>query len=36
MSAEPARWRRLGLERAKAFSWRKTARATIAAYESLL
>jgi glycosyltransferase involved in cell wall biosynthesis len=36
MSAEPARWRRLGLERAKAFSWRKTARATIVAYESLL
>jgi alpha-1,3-rhamnosyl/mannosyltransferase len=36
MSEEPARWRRLGLERAKAFSWRKTARATIAAYESLL
>jgi glycosyltransferase involved in cell wall biosynthesis len=36
MSAEPARWRRLGLERAKAFNWRKTARATIAAYESLL
>jgi glycosyltransferase involved in cell wall biosynthesis len=36
MSAEPARWRRRGLERAKAFSWRKTARATIAAYESLL
>jgi glycosyltransferase involved in cell wall biosynthesis len=36
MSAEPVRWRRLGLERAKAFSWRKTARATIAAYESLL
>jgi alpha-1,3-rhamnosyl/mannosyltransferase len=36
MSAEPARWRRLGLERAKAFSWRKTARATIAVYESLL
>jgi glycosyltransferase involved in cell wall biosynthesis len=36
MSAEPERWRRLGLERTKAFSWRKTARATIAAYESLL
>jgi glycosyltransferase involved in cell wall biosynthesis len=36
MSAEPGRWRRLGVERAKAFSWRKTARATIAAYESLL
>ena len=36
MSAEPARWRRLGLQRAKAFNWRKTARATIATYESLL
>src|ERR1700736_5246108 len=36
MSAEPEQWRRLGLERAKAFSWRKTARATIAAYESLV
>ena len=30
------RWRRAGLERAKEFSWRKTARATIAAYEALL
>jgi glycosyltransferase involved in cell wall biosynthesis len=36
MCAEPERWRRAGLERAKAFSWRKTARATIAAYESVL
>ncbi len=36
MTAEPERWRRAGLERAKAFSWRKTARQTIAAYESLL
>ncbi len=36
MSAEPERWRRAGLERAKAFSWRKAARQTIAAYESLL
>ena len=35
MSAESGRWRRLGLERAKAFSWRKAARQTIAAYESL-
>ena len=35
LSAEPGRWRRLGLERAKAFSWRKAARQTIAAYESL-
>jgi glycosyltransferase involved in cell wall biosynthesis len=36
MAAEPDRWRRAGLERAKAFSWRKAARATIAAYESVL
>lgn len=36
MTAEPERWRRAGLERAKAFSWRKTARQTIAAYESVL
>jgi hypothetical protein len=36
MSAEPERWRRAGLERAKAFSWRKTARQTIAAYETVL
>ena len=36
MSAEPERWRRAGLERAKAYSWRKTARQTIAAYESIL
>jgi glycosyltransferase involved in cell wall biosynthesis len=36
MSAEPERWRRAGQERAKAFSWRKTARQTIAAYEALL
>jgi glycosyltransferase involved in cell wall biosynthesis len=36
MSGEPERWRRAGLERAKRFSWRKTARETIAAYESLL
>jgi glycosyltransferase involved in cell wall biosynthesis len=36
MSAEPERWRRAGLERAMAFSWRKTARETIAAYESVL
>jgi alpha-1,3-rhamnosyl/mannosyltransferase len=33
---EPGRWRRAGLERAKAFSWRKTARQTIAAYEGRL
>jgi hypothetical protein len=35
MSTEPERWRRAGLERAKGFSWRKAAKATIAAYESL-
>ena len=35
MSAEPERWRQLGLQRAKQFSWRKAARKTIAAYESL-
>jgi glycosyltransferase involved in cell wall biosynthesis len=34
--AEPDRWRRAGLERAKEFSWRKAARQTIAAYESLI
>lgn len=36
MIGEAERWRRAGLERAKGFSWRKTARATIAAYEALL
>jgi glycosyltransferase involved in cell wall biosynthesis len=36
MIAEPERWHRAGLERAKRFSWRKAARETIAAYESLL
>lgn len=36
MVAEPDRWRRAGLERAKRFSWRKTARQTIAVYESVL
>jgi glycosyltransferase involved in cell wall biosynthesis len=36
MVAEPGRWRRLGLQRAKEFSWRKAARLTIAAYESVL
>jgi glycosyltransferase involved in cell wall biosynthesis len=34
--ADPERWRRAGLERAKSFSWRKAARQTIAAYESVL
>ena len=36
MAAAPDRWRSAGLERAKAFSWRTTARQTISAYESLL
>jgi glycosyltransferase involved in cell wall biosynthesis len=35
MSGDPERWRRLGLERVKSFSWRKAARETIAVYESL-
>ena len=35
LSAEPEQWRKAGLKRAKEFSWRKAARATIAAYESL-
>jgi glycosyltransferase involved in cell wall biosynthesis len=34
--AEPGPWRTAGLERAKSFSWRKTAQQTIAAYESLV
>jgi glycosyltransferase involved in cell wall biosynthesis len=34
--AEPEKWRRAGLERAKTFTWRKAAQQTIAAYESLL
>jgi glycosyltransferase involved in cell wall biosynthesis len=36
MIGEPERWRHAGLERAKAFSWRKAAKQTIAAYQSLL
>jgi glycosyltransferase involved in cell wall biosynthesis len=36
MIGEAERWRRAGLERAKAFSWRKAAKQTIAAYEGLL
>jgi glycosyltransferase involved in cell wall biosynthesis len=36
MAAEPDRWRKAGLRRARSFSWRKTAEQTIAAYESLL
>src|ERR1700682_5045461 len=35
VSGDPERWRRLGLERVKSFSWRKAARETIAVYESL-
>jgi glycosyltransferase involved in cell wall biosynthesis len=34
--AEPERWRRAGLERAKMFSWRKTAEQTIDAYNAAL
>ncbi|MEO8745724.1 MAG: glycosyltransferase family 1 protein [Candidatus Dormiibacterota bacterium] len=36
MIGEVDRWRRAGLERAKQFSWRETARLTIAVYESVL
>jgi glycosyltransferase involved in cell wall biosynthesis len=36
LSVDPDRPRRAGLERAKLFSWRKAARQTIAAYESVL
>lgn len=36
LSAAPERARRAGIERAKAFSWRKAAEQTIAAYESVL
>ena len=36
LAAIPERPWRPGMERAKQFSWRKTARATISAYESLL
>jgi glycosyltransferase involved in cell wall biosynthesis len=36
LTAHPERDRRAGLERAKAFSWRKAARETIAAYKSVL
>jgi glycosyltransferase involved in cell wall biosynthesis len=35
LAANPDRARRAGLERAKAFSWRKAARQTIAAYEAV-
>jgi glycosyltransferase involved in cell wall biosynthesis len=36
LAAHPEAARRAGLQRAKAFSWRKAARETIAAYESVL
>ena len=36
LCADPQRVRRAGLERARAFTWRKAARQTIDAYESLL
>ena len=36
MIREPERWRQAGLRRAKQFSWAKTARETISAYESVL
>jgi glycosyltransferase involved in cell wall biosynthesis len=36
LSQDPERARRSGLERAKAFGWRKAARQTIAGYESLI
>ncbi|HEY2598407.1 MAG TPA: glycosyltransferase family 1 protein [Candidatus Dormibacteraeota bacterium] len=36
LCANPDRARKAGLERARAFSWRKTARQTIGAYEALL
>jgi glycosyltransferase involved in cell wall biosynthesis len=32
---EPERWKRSGLARARQFSWEKTARATISAYEAV-
>jgi alpha-1,3-rhamnosyl/mannosyltransferase len=35
LCAKPDRARKAGLDRAAAFSWRKTARQTIAAYESV-
>jgi glycosyltransferase involved in cell wall biosynthesis len=35
MAADPDRWSRPGLERAKSFSWRKTAQETIKAYEAV-
>jgi glycosyltransferase involved in cell wall biosynthesis len=34
--ADPEPWRQAGLERARAFSWEKTARATVAVYREAL
>jgi glycosyltransferase involved in cell wall biosynthesis len=34
--ADPEPWRQAGLERARTFSWEKTARATVAAYREAL
>ena len=36
MISSPEHWRRAGVQQAKKFSWDKTARETISAYESLL
>jgi glycosyltransferase involved in cell wall biosynthesis len=36
LCANPDRARKAGLERARTFSWRKTARQTISVYEALL
>lgn len=36
MVTQPDRWRQAGLRRAKQFSWAKTARETISAYETVL
>jgi glycosyltransferase involved in cell wall biosynthesis len=36
MAADPERWKRAGLERARSFSWRKTAQETIKAYEKVV
>jgi glycosyltransferase involved in cell wall biosynthesis len=36
MAADPERWRRAGIVRAKSFSWRKTAEQTIESYENVV
>src|SRR5262245_48399746 len=36
MVSEPDRWRRAGVQQARKFSWDKTARETISAYQSLV